>query len=125
LTGGRERATVPIVRAVLALLLVALAAIAAYQLQVPIPVDLMSAERSRYSPGGEDGVLEAIFERLPPRHRYLVDLGAGYGESGSCSRNLLMEHRWRGLLMEPDEAAATELAARYEGVPGVVTRGAS
>jgi hypothetical protein len=60
---------------------------------------------------------------LPPRHRYLVDLGAGYGESGSCSRNLLMEHGWRGLLMEPDEAAATELAARYEGVPGVVTRG--
>lgn len=71
-------------------------------------VDLRLAERSVFSPSGEDGVLEQIFEMLPPTHKFLVDLGAGDGINGSSSRNLIANHAWEGLLIEtqPEKAAA-------------------
>jgi len=78
-------------------------------------VELATSERSLFSPGGEDGVLEKIFEIVPPRHRFLVDLGAGDGETGSCSRNLILGRGWRGLVMEPDAALGQALLARYSG----------
>jgi hypothetical protein len=76
-------------------------------------VALERAERSVFSPAGEDGVLEAIFSIVHPRRRYLVDLGAGDGISGSSSRNLIVNHGWRGLLVETNADLATRLVSHY------------
>jgi len=62
-----------------------------------------------------------VFEVIPPTNRYLVDLGAGDGISGSCSRNLIANHGWRGLLVEPDPEAAAQLAGHYQGNASVRT----
>jgi hypothetical protein len=81
----------------------------------PRPVaDLAKHERSVFSAGGEDGVLERLFEIIEPRNRYLVDLGAGDGIAGSSSRNLILNHGWRGLLVEAEAGRARQLAATYE-----------
>lgn len=68
------------------------------------PVDLQRAERRVFSGGGEDGVLERLFQTIRPRHRFLVDLGAGDGVAGSSSRNLIVNHGWGGMLVEPGPA---------------------
>jgi len=87
-----------------------------------VPVDLGVHERSVFSPDGEDGVLEQLFEIVEPRNRYLVDLGAGNGVQGSSSRNLILNHGWGGLLVEPRPEQAAELARLYESNDAVTTR---
>ena len=77
-------------------------------------VDLAKHERSVFSPAGEDGVLERLFEIIEPENRYLVDLGAGDGIAGSSSRNLILNHGWRGLLIETVEERARGLSQNYE-----------
>jgi len=83
-------------------------------------VNLAAAERTTFSPGGEDGVLERILEIIPPRHSFLVDLGAGDGESGSSSRNLIVAGGWRGFLIETDLELGQALVDRYAGNENVV-----
>lgn len=84
-------------------------------------VDLSQSEASVFSPAGQDGVLDKLFEVIEPTHRFLVDLGAGDGQQGSCSRNLLVNHGWRGLLVEATPDAGTRLAHNYAGRPEVQT----
>ena len=50
-------------------------AVAGYRILSVPSADLAQFERSVFSPAGQDGVLERIFEVIEPRHRYLVDLG--------------------------------------------------
>jgi hypothetical protein len=83
--------------------------------------NLAQLEHSVFSPAGQDGVLEGVFEIIEPTHRYLVDLGASDGAAGSCSRNLIANHGWRGLLVEPSPDLAPALAERYAGQDGVRT----
>ncbi len=92
------------------------------QLNAPPNANLAASERSVFSPGGEDGVLAHIFAIVPPRHSFLVDLGAGDGEDGSSSRNLLVDQGWRGFLMEADPELGEALAGRYADSEAVVTR---
>jgi hypothetical protein len=93
----------------------------AYRLLQRRPVDLQAFERSVFSPAGEDGVLEKIFEIVPPATHFLVDLGAGDGVSGSSSRHLIADKGWSGLLVENGEKTAAELAARYAQAKGIKT----
>lgn len=50
---------------------------------------------------GEDGILDAIFERIGTTNKYVVDVGAGDGLMFSNSRRLL-EQGWGGALYECD-----------------------
>jgi len=75
--------------------------------------DLVRFERSVFSPAGQDGVLERVFEIIEPTHRHLVDLGAGDGVRGSYSRNLIVNHGWRGLLVESDPDLGAALLETY------------
>jgi len=108
------------------IVLAALAAVAAglmvgrRMLEVPA-VDLARAERSVFSPAGQDGILEAVFRIIEPTHRYLVDLGAGDGVTGSSSRNLILNQGWRGLLVESESEAGATLGESFTGRPGVQT----
>ena len=75
--------------------------------------DLVRFERSVFSPAGQDGVLERVFEIIEPTHRHLVDLGAGDCVRGSYSRNLIVNHGWRGLLVESDPDLGAALLETY------------
>lgn len=86
------------------------------------PVDFRRAERAVFSAGGQDGVVERLFGAIRPKHRYLVELGAGNGTAGSHSRNLIQNHGWRGLLIEPRPEPAAALHQVYVDAAGVQTR---
>ncbi len=58
---------------------------------------------NRYSQCGEDGLLEAIFSRIGPTNRWIVECGAGHPTLCSNSRALL-EQGWNALLIEKDPA---------------------
>jgi hypothetical protein len=91
--------------------------------QIPeVPdANLAQSERSVFSPAGQDGVLERVFEIVEPTRRYLVELGAGDGVTGSFSRNLIVNHGWRGLLVEPSPERAPDLDEAYSGRDAVQT----
>jgi hypothetical protein len=84
-----------------------------YEAQSVPRAELVRFERSVFSPAGQDGVLERVFEIIEPTHRHLVDLGAGDGGRGSFSRNLIVNHGWRGLLVESDPDLGAALRETY------------
>jgi hypothetical protein len=115
----------PVTRPILTVLAVVVAlttwVVAGYRIMMVRSVDLAKAERSVFSPAGQDGVLETIFQVIEPTHRFVVDLGADDGVAGSCSRNLIVNHGWRGLLVEPATDAGDALAENYAEHDGVRT----
>lgn len=82
-------------------------------------VQLASFERQVYSQGGEDGVIEKIFELIEPTQRYAVEFGAGDGLHGSNVRRLY-EQGWRGLQIEGNPTAFKLLEENTKMFPGVV-----
>jgi len=65
--------------------------------------ELKAAERSVYSQGGQDGVLEAIFDQLGEEgDEYFIEFGARDGIELSNTANLRLNHWWGGLLMDAD-----------------------
>lgn len=85
--------------------------------------EILPAEFAKtvYSQCGEDGILEKIFEVVPPTTRYVIEFGAGDGVTFSNARRLILHEGWRGLLIEGDEERAATLARNYAGFPGVRT----
>ncbi|MDP6352885.1 MAG: hypothetical protein QF926_06145 [Alphaproteobacteria bacterium] len=69
-------------------------------------------ETSQY---GEDGVIEKIFDLMPPRNRWCVEFGAGDGKALSNSWRLLNEDGWRGVLFESDDEKFQALSSLYGG----------
>jgi hypothetical protein len=78
-------------------------------------------ERAVYSQGGEDGILEKIFEVIPPTERFAIEFGAGDGVRFSNVRKLFLHEGWGGLLIEGDPELAEVLARNYRGLVGVRT----
>jgi hypothetical protein len=56
------------------------------------------------SQNGEDGVLEAIFDKIGVRTWWCVELGANDGKTNSNTWNLRKNHGWTGVLIEQDSA---------------------
>lgn len=71
--------------------------------------DLRSYERAVHSQGGEDGVLERIFECIGTTNRRFVEFGAWDGCHLSNTARLRLEHGWNGLLMDGDPERAEGL----------------
>ena len=55
-----------------------------------------------HSQNGEDGVLEAIFDRIGVRTWWCCELGAHDGITNSNTYNLRKNHGWTGVLIESD-----------------------
>ncbi|MEQ1403820.1 hypothetical protein ABK249_02645 [Neorhizobium sp. Rsf11] len=53
------------------------------------------------SRGGEDGISEKIFEVIGAKNKIIVDFGAADGYQISNSYNLIQNHGWGGVLIEP------------------------
>lgn len=68
--------------------------------------DLERFERRVNSQGGEDGVLDAIFEHIGTTNRYYVEFGCGDGVQ--CNTANLHKQGWQGLLMDGMAKPATE-----------------
>jgi hypothetical protein len=78
-------------------------------------------QRTVYSQAGEDGILEKLFELIPPSQRFAVEFGAGDGVLFSNVRKLIVHEGWGGLLIEGDGELAEILARNYAGFAGVRT----
>jgi len=78
--------------------------------------DLRAHERSVHSQGGEDGVLEHVFECLGTTNRTFVEFGAWDGRHLSNTALLRLDGGWTGLLMDGDPKRANDLVK-----PEVVT----
>lgn len=69
--------------------------------------------RSVTSQEGEDGIIEKILEIVPPAHRYCVEIGAYDGKVLSNTWNLIVNHGWRGMMIEGREMLFRSLAQRF------------
>lgn len=78
--------------------------------------------RKVHAQSGEEGVLERIFEIIPPANKVCVEFGAWDGVHLSNTRHLIMAHGWRGVLIEGDPRKHRKLLAAYEGVDRVWSR---
>lgn len=84
-------------------------------------VDLRGSEKSVFSQGGEDGVIEKIFEVIEPTSKFIVEFGAHDGITASNARNLVLNHGWGALLIEGGPKLAKKLAKAYEAHPKAKT----
>ena len=60
--------------------------------------ELWKRERKVHSQNGEDGVIEAIFERIGTTNKYFVEFGCADGVECNCA--YLLELGWTGLMMD-------------------------
>lgn len=63
---------------------------------------LKQAERSVYSQGGQDGVLEAIFNQIGHGTKTFVEFGARDGVELSNTANLRLNYGWSGILIDAE-----------------------
>lgn len=74
--------------------------------------DLTAYESRVYSQGGEDGVLQCIYDAIGATSETFVEFGAWDGRHLSNTANLRIHHGWRGLLMEGSDRADGNLVKR-------------
>ena len=65
---------------------------------------LADYEKRIYSQNGEDGLIEALFERVGVTNRFFVEIGASDG-SENCTR-YLAQSGWKGVWIEADASKA-------------------
>ena len=87
----------------------------------PERINLDAFERTVHSQHGEEGVLEKIFEIVPPTSKYAVEFGAWDGIVASNTALLMREQGWGGLLIEGHPRRAKKLAKNYADLPNVTT----
>jgi hypothetical protein len=85
------------------------------------PAALAAYERQVFSQNGDDGILAEIFHRIGATNRYAVEFGASDGHE-CCTRRLMVEGRWGGLLMDGNPVAAARAASLHAGRKDIVVR---
>ncbi len=65
-----------------------------------------------HSQGGEDGVLQHVFECIGTTNRYFVEFGAWDGRYVSNTAHLRLDHGWSGLLLEGDSEHVSDIVRR-------------
>jgi hypothetical protein len=82
---------------------------------------LNDRRRNVYSQNGEDGVLEAVFEKIGTRNRWCCELGAADGLEFSNTANLWRQQGgWNAVLIEADKGRYDKLVETLSGQPNVV-----
>jgi len=71
--------------------------------------------RDTTSQGGEDGILERVFELIPGTHRWCCEFGAWDGRMYSNTYELIASKGWSGVLIEADPAKFEELKRTHAG----------
>jgi len=78
-------------------------------------VFLMEFASNVTSSCGEDGIIDAIFSIMAPRHRYCVEFGAWDGKQSSNTWSLINQHGWGGLMIEGSPQRFSDLQNTYAG----------
>lgn len=68
-----------------------------------------------YSQNGEDGVLQAIFERIGATNKWCFECGAADGLWFSNTRRFIEREGWNAVLVENDHSSYKKLFERYIG----------
>lgn len=78
---------------------------------------LLGHAKNVYSQSGEDGIFQALFERIPAgkEGRWAVEFGAWDGKKFSNTCNLVSHHGWHGVYIEADPRKFEELLTTYRG----------
>lgn len=74
---------------------------------------LAGRQQNDSSQFGEDGLLEAVFERIGETNRWCFEVGAADGEFFSNTKRL-RNAGWRAVLIEADDSKYETLAAKHE-----------
>lgn len=91
-----------------------------YALPAPqFVAELQQQEWSVYSQHGEDGVIQSLLQRIPVKHRYIVEFGAYDGICMSNSRYLIEKNNWNAFLIEADARFYRGLKRLYQSHPRV------
>ena len=88
-------------------------------LQIPLIKTLQNAERKVFSQHGEDGVLDYLFDHIPVKSNYIVELGAHDGLNMSNSRYFIEQKGWFAFLVEADKRFYKQLSEVYRTNPRV------
>lgn len=88
----------------------------------PVVAELQQQEWSVYSQHGEDGVIQALLQRIPVAHRFVVEFGAYDGVYMSNSRYLIDKQDWNAFLIEADPRFYHQLEQLYRGHPRVTIK---
>lgn len=76
---------------------------------------LLDYSSNTYSQTGEDGVIAKILSLLPETDGWCVEFGAWDGVHLSNARRLILEERYRAILIEGDERKFQSLRSNYAG----------
>lgn len=76
-------------------------------------------EKKVYSQNGEDGIIEEVFARIGTTNRFFVEFGVEGGLE-CLTRNLMVHHGWKGLLMEGSAPHFQLLMANTASYPDVI-----
>ncbi len=76
--------------------------------------------RDLTSQGGEDGILERIFEVIPGEDRWCCEFGAWDGRKYSNTYQLIANRGWSGVLIEANPVKFEDLKKTYAGNSKVV-----
>lgn len=74
---------------------------------------LQQAEKAVYSQHGEDGILEALLDKIPVKRKFIVEFGAYDGINMSNSRYLIKDKGWSAFLIEGDKRFYSKLKNVY------------
>ncbi|MFT5696280.1 MAG: hypothetical protein ACI9QQ_002260 [Myxococcota bacterium] len=74
--------------------------------------NLTEFESQTFSQGGEDGVLQQIYDCIGTTTKSFVEFGAWNGKHLSNTANLRIHHGWKGLLMEGSSRADGDIVKR-------------
>jgi hypothetical protein len=80
---------------------------------------LLDRARNDFSQNGDDGIIDAIFEKIGESSRLACEFGAWDGVHLSNTRALILKG-WRAVLLEADPARFADLERNYRDMPGVV-----
>lgn len=70
--------------------------------------------RAITSQGGEDGIILEIFKRIKTKNKFCIEFGTYDGYEYSNTWNLIINHNWRAVLIEPNSKNFKIVKKRYE-----------
>jgi hypothetical protein len=82
------------------------------------PGTLYAHEWKKYSQNGEDGIIAEIMRRIGAGGKYLIEFGIEDGTE-CCTRRLLVEDGWGGLLIDGSPEYAEKARKMHAGQPTV------
>ena len=83
------------------------------------PIDLTVLDKGIYSQGCEEGMVERVFELVPPRRKFCVELGASDGLRNSNTAKLVRHAGWSGVMIEGSDYRFGKLRDHYRDAANV------